>query len=110
MLSLQELDVDSFHFNRYLNDASAPVNHGRMGEVAGKAKGHVWHKQSLAAQVAQSVRAFTPQNWSLVFESQPRQTLIVKTDSDSSTARRSAYVWVSWFFGDDHYNEYPVSQ
>ena len=43
-----------------------------------------------AAVVAQWIRAFAPQAEGLVFESQPRQTLIVKTGSDSSTAKRSA--------------------
>ena len=45
----------------------------------------------MAAAMAQSVRAFVPQAaeyW--VFESQTRQTLVVKTGSDSSTAKRSA--------------------
>ena len=38
MLSLQELDADSSHFSRSFDDASAPVKHGRMGEVADKGK------------------------------------------------------------------------
>ena len=45
MLSLQELDADSSHFSRSFDDASAPVKHGRMGEVADKGKELVWHKQ-----------------------------------------------------------------
>ena len=43
-----------------------------------------------AVLVAQSVRAFTSQAEGLVFESQPRLTLVVKAGSDSSTAKRSA--------------------
>ena len=39
---------------------------------------------------AQWVRTFTPQAEGWVFESQPRQTQVVKTGSDSSTAKRSA--------------------
>ena len=41
-----------------------------------------------AVVVAVWVRALAPQG--LVFESQPRYTLLVKTGSDSSTAKRSA--------------------
>ena len=36
------------------------------------------------------VRGFAPQAEGLVFESQPRQTHVVKIGSDSSTAKRSA--------------------
>ena len=36
------------------------------------------------------VRAFAPQAVGWVFESQPRQTLVVGTGSDSSIAKRSA--------------------
>ena len=39
--------------------------------------------------VAQWVRAFAPQADGRVFESQPRQTKVVKTGSDSSNAKRS---------------------
>ena len=42
-----------------------------------------------AAAKAQSVRAFAPQAKGWVFVFQPRQTLVVKTGSDSSTAKRS---------------------
>ena len=42
-----------------------------------------------AAAVAQWVRTFTPQAEGWVFEFQPQQTYVVKTDSDSSTAKRS---------------------
>ena len=42
----------------------------------------------VTAAAAQWVRAFASQAEGWVFESQPRQT--VKTDSDSSTAKRSA--------------------
>ena len=45
---------------------------------------------SLTAAVAQLVRALVPQAEGWVFESQPRQTLFVKTGSDRSTAKRSA--------------------
>ena len=40
--------------------------------------------------MAQWVRAFAPQAEGWVFESQPRQSYVVKTGSDSSTAKRSA--------------------
>ena len=43
---------------------------------------------AVTAAVAQWVRVFAPQGW--VFESQQRQTQVVKTGSDSSTAKRSA--------------------
>ena len=42
-----------------------------------------------AAALAQWVRAFAPQAEGWVFESQPRQTQVAKTGSDSSTAKRS---------------------
>ena len=37
-----------------------------------------------------------------MFESQPQQTEVVKTGSDSSTAKRSATGVVSRALGDDH--------
>ena len=40
------------------------------------------------AAVAQWVRAMAPQAEGWVFESQPRHTYVVKTGSDSSTAKR----------------------
>ena len=40
--------------------------------------------------MAQSFRAFASHAEGLVFESQPRQTQLVITGSDSSTAKRSA--------------------
>ena len=40
--------------------------------------------------VAQWIRAFAPQAEGMVFESQPRQTLVVKTGSDNPTAKRLA--------------------
>ena len=43
-----------------------------------------------AAVVAQSVIAFAPQEEGLEFDSQPRQTLVVKTGSDRCTAKHSA--------------------
>ena len=43
-----------------------------------------------AAAVAQWFRAFAPQAESWVFGSQPRQTQVAETGSDSSTAKRSA--------------------
>ena len=43
-----------------------------------------------AAVVAKLARAFAPQAEGWVFESQPWQTLVVKTGSDRSTAKRSA--------------------
>ena len=45
-----------------------------------------------------------------ILESQPRQTLVVKTGIYSSTAIRlaiSVSVMVSWVFGDDHYKRMP---
>ena len=48
--------------------------------------------------VEQLVRVFAPQPDGWVFESQPRQNLVVKTGSDSSTAKRLSRV-----LGDDHY-------
>ena len=44
--------------------------------------------RSSRTAVAQWARAFAPQAEGWVFESQPRQTLVVKTGSDSSTAKR----------------------
>ena len=48
---------------------------------------NIVHK--LTAVVAQSVRALASQAKSWVFESPSRQTLVVKTGSDSSTVKRS---------------------
>ena len=45
-----------------------------------------------AAAVAQWVRAFAPQAESWMFESQVRHTFVVKTGSDSSSAKRSVKV------------------
>ena len=45
-----------------------------------------------------------------ILESQPRQTLVVKTGIYSSTAIRlaiSVSVMVSWVFGADHYKQMP---
>ena len=47
-------------------------------------------KVNKAVAVAKWVRAFAPQVESWVFESQPRQTLDVKTGSDSSIAKHTA--------------------
>ena len=55
------------------------------------------------AAVAQLVRAFDPQAEVWVFESQQRQTYVVKTGSVSSTAKSSAIEWVSRVLGDEHY-------
>ena len=41
------------------------------------------------ASVAQWIRALVPKAEGWVFEYQPRQTLVVKTDDDSSTAKHS---------------------
>ena len=43
----------------------------------------------ITAAVAQSVRMFALQAEGWMFESQPRHTLVVKTGSDTSTAKRS---------------------
>ena len=59
-----------------------------------------------AAVVAQWVRAFAPQAEVLEFESQPRHTQVVKTDSDSSTVKRSA---IAEYHG-SFINGFPVSQ
>ena len=49
-----------------------------------------------AADLAQSVNVFALYAGCSVFESQPRHTLVVKTGSDNSTAKRSAtYVSVT---------------
>ena len=50
----------------------------------------IWILQTYTEAVAQWTRSFASQAEGLVFESQPRQTLVVKTGSDSSTATRSA--------------------
>ena len=42
------------------------------------------------AAVAQSVRAFISHAEGWFFKSRPRQTLVVKTGSDGSTAKRSS--------------------
>ena len=52
--------------------------------------------------MAQWVRAFALQAEGLVFESLLRQTLVVKTGSDSSTAKRSADDVSVTGLGDDH--------
>ena len=44
----------------------------------------------ICAAVAQWVRALAPQAEEWVFESQPRQSYVVKTGSDSSTSNCSA--------------------
>ena len=44
--------------------------------------------QTVAAAVAQWVKTIAPQADGWVFESQPQQTLVVQTGSDSSTAAR----------------------
>ena len=64
----------------------------------------------LTAMVAQWIRAIVPQTEGWLFESQPGQNLVVKTVSDSSTAKRSAKVLVSRALGYDHYDCIPVSQ
>ena len=45
---------------------------------------------SSAAEVTRSVINFYSHADGWVFESQPRQTLVIKTGSDSSTTKRSA--------------------
>ena len=47
-------------------------------------------QQVLTTAVVQWARAFTFQAEGWVFESQPQKTEVVKTGSDSSTAKRSA--------------------
>ena len=49
-----------------------------------------YHGGPVSAAVAQWVRAFAPQAEGWVFEFQPRQTHVIKTGSDSSTAKRSS--------------------
>ena len=49
---------------------------------------HIYIKWTAA--VAQWLRALAPQAEGWVFESKPRQTQVVSTGSDSSTAKRSA--------------------
>ena len=57
--------------------------------------------------MAQSVRAFAPQAEGWMFESQPRQTLVVKTGSDSTAKRSAIRVSVTGVLGDDHYKRTP---
>ena len=52
----------------------------------------------------QSIRTFALQAEGLGDESQSRQTLVVKTGSDSSTAKHSATDVTVAVLGDDHYN------
>ena len=47
-------------------------------------------KKNYLLYMVQSVRAFASNAKGWVFESQPRQTLVVKTGSDDSTAKSSA--------------------
>ena len=60
-----------------------------------------------AAAVAQWARAFASQAEGWMFESQPRQTLVVKTGSDSSTVKRSAIGVSIMVLGDDHHKRMP---
>ena len=52
-------------------------------------------------------RALPPQTESWLFESQPRQTLVVKTGSYSSTGKCSAIRVSVSGLGDDHYKRIP---
>ena len=63
---------------------------------------------ALVALVAQSVRPFASHAEGWVFKSQPRQTSVLKTFSDSSTAQRSAKGVSVIIY--DHYKGRPVSQ
>ena len=56
-----------------------------QGQTAGLCTNNV------AAAVAQWVRVSPPQAEGWVFESHSRQTLVVKTGSDSSTAKRECH-------------------
>ena len=53
--------------------------------------------------MAQSVRAFVLHAEGWVFESQPRQTLVVKTGMTVPLPNARQQVWVSRVLGDDHY-------
>ena len=53
--------------------------------------------------MVQSIRAFASNAEGWVFESQSRQTYVVKTGSDISTVKRSAIGGSHWVLGDDHY-------
>ena len=53
------------------------------------------------------VRALASQAEDWVFESQPRQALVVKTGSDSSTSKRSALNVSVTGHGDDQYKGMP---
>ena len=48
------------------------------------------HVPTFTAALAQSIRAFALHAEGMVFVSQPRQTYVVKTGSDSFTAKRLA--------------------
>ena len=50
----------------------------------------IYRNVKITAAMAQWVRAFVPQAEGWVFESQPRQNLVVKTGRDSFNAKRSA--------------------
>ena len=57
-----------------------------------------------AAAVAQSISAFAPQAEGSVFESQPRQTKVVKTGPVTAPLPNARqWVWVSRVLGKDHY-------
>ena len=60
----------------------------------------------LTAAVAQCSRPFASQAEGWFFECQPQQTLVVKTGSDCSFAKRSA-IEVSRVLGDIHYKRMP---
>ena len=59
--------------------------------------------QTVAAAVAQWVRTFAPQADGWVFESEPEQTEVFQTGSESSTAKRSALGVSIKVLGEDHY-------
>ena len=75
----------SFFFN-YHSIAKIALNYDKIN-LSG-----MYYIYSIAttAAVAQWVRAYSPQVEDWVFEYKPRQIKVVKTGSDSSTAKRSA--------------------
>ena len=63
--------------------------HNRKSQVFIKILTFTPFSNDWVVAVAQWVRVFAPQGEGWVFESQPRQIQVVKTGSDSSTAKQS---------------------
>ena len=82
----------------------------RIERKDGSERLYISLKKTTAAAMAQWVKAFAPQAEGLVFEFQPRQTLVVKTGSDSSTAKRSVIDEYHGSLEMTIINGFPVSQ